>query len=318
MLVSDIYSDVIEALGKCNEVTAFRRLTEAIAMLANKAKWDSAVGEIDVCVTQDYVTLPRMVGAILGVTTNGKANYLTDASWFDYHLNGPGVQDCVDCLYAQVAGTFCTIRDPSLPVYMVAELDSAADNNQLLRVFGTDANGNEIFTPNPETGIMEQGFLVPTVYGFPVRNAAAPAIARVTRIQKAVTSGRIKLLAVNTDDSTAHTLIGYYEPNETEPRYQRLKVPRHSWVRVKYKRKNVAITSQQDFIFLNSSQAVVLGVKAVKFRLDDKVDIAAAYEKEAARLLSEDAAAIQPAVVLSPQIVNSDHFTQCDQDTLIY
>lgn len=318
MLVEEIYPDVIEALGKCNEATAFRRLTEAIAMLSNKAKWASNLGEIDVCVTQNYVTLPRVVGTILGVTTNGKPNYLTDASWFDYHLNGPGVQDCADCHYAQVAGTFCTIRDPSSPVYLVAEPESAADNNALLRVFGTDSNGQEIYTPNVETGVMEQGFLVPTIFGFPVRNGAAPAVARITRIQKAVTYGRIKLLAVNVDDLTAHTLIGYYDPTETSPQYQRLKVPPHSWVRVKYQRKSAAITSQSDFIFLNSSQAVILGVKAVKFRLDDKPDVAASYEAEAARLLSEDASAIQPAVVLSPQIVNSDHFNQCDQSTMFY
>lgn len=318
MLVSEIYPDVVDALGKCNEATAFRRLTEAIGMLQAKSRWESSLGQIDICVTQSYVTLPRVVGTVLGVATNGKPNYLTDASWFDFHLNGPGVQDCVDCQYAQVAGTFCTIRDPSAPVYLVADLESAADNNALLRVFGTDANGAEIYTANPDTGVMEQGFLVPTIFGFQVRNANAPSIARITRIQKAVTNGRIRLLAVNDPSMTAHTLIGYYAPTETTPSYQRLKVPPHSWVRVKFKRKNYAITSQDDFIFLNSSQAIILAIKAIKFRLDDKLDIASGYEKEAARLLSEDAASVQPDVVLGPQIVNGDVFNQCGQDTLIY
>jgi hypothetical protein len=318
MLVSDIYTDVIDALGRCNEATAFRRLTEAIAMLQNKARWNPNLGEIDLCVTQNYVTLPRVVGTVLGVLTNGKPNYLTDASWFNYHLNGPGDQECVSCNYAQIAGVFCTIRDPSAPVYMVTELESSADNNTQLRVFGTDASGNEIFTQNPTTGDMERGFLVPTTFGFSVRNANAPAIARVTRIQKSPTSGRIKLLAVNTDDLSAHTLIGYYEPDETEPQYQRLKVPPHSWVRVKYQKKDYVIRSQSDWISLNSSQAIIMAVKSVKFRYDDKNDIADQYEGIAARLLSEDQKATQPAVVLSPQIVNSDTFNQCQQDTLIY
>lgn len=318
MLVSDIYADVIETLGKCNEATAFRRLTQAIAMLQNKARWNPNLGEIDLCVTQSYVTLPRVVGTVLGVLTNGKPNYLTDASWFNYHLNGPGDQDCVECNYAQIAGVFCTIRDPSAPVYLVAELESAADNNALLRVFGTDANGNEIFTANPTTGVMERGFLVPTIFGFPVRNANAPAIARITRIQKAVTSGRVKLLAVNTPDATAHTLIGYYEPDETEPQYQRLKVPPHSWVRVKYKKQDYTIRSQNDWISLTSSQSIIMAVKAVKFRFDDKDDAADKAEGTAARLLSEDQAAKQPDVVISPQIVNGDVFNQCQQETLIY
>jgi hypothetical protein len=82
--------------------------------------------------------------------------------------------------------------------------------------------------------------------------------------------------------------------------------------------KDAAIRSQGDFIFLNSSQAIILAVKAVKFRLDDKLEIASGYEKEAGRLLSEDAAAVQPDVVMAPQIVNSDVFNQSQQDSLIY
>lgn len=318
MLVSTIYSDVIDALGKCNQELAFRRLTEALAMLQNKSRWNPNLAEIDLCVTQNYATLPSFVGTILGVLTNGKPNYLTDATWFDYHLNGPGNQDCVGVNYAQLAGYFPTIRDPSSPVYVVAELESAADNNALIRVFGLDANGNQIFTANPDTGVMEPGFLVPTVFGFPVRAADVGPITRITRIQKAVTSARVRLLAVYPDDLTAQTLLGYYDPGETDPQYQRIKVPVHSWVRVKYQKKNPVITSVNDWISLNSSQAVVMAVKAVKFRYEDKLELARGYEDEAARLLAEDQKSTQPAVVLSPQIVNSDGFNQCANDALIY
>jgi hypothetical protein len=318
MLVSDIYDDLIDALGRCNQAVAFRRLTEAIAMLQNKAKWNPNLQEIDICVTEGYVTLPRIVKTVIGVLANGKPNYLTDASWFDYHLNGPGVQDCVGIGYAQLAGAFCTIRDPSAPVYLVAELESAADNNKELRVFGLDANGDEIFSTNPTTGEKERGFLVPTVYGFSVRAADIPPIARITRVQKAVTSGRVKLIAVNTADLSAHTLIGYYEPDETNPQYQRLKVPENTWVRVKFRKADYIIRSLNDWISLNSSQALIMGVKAVKFRYDDKADLAAAYEKEATRLLSEDQAANQADVVIAPQIVNSDQFSQTQQEGLIY
>jgi len=318
MLVSDIYPDIIDALGKCSEVTAFKRLTEAIAMLQNKARWNPNLSEIDMCVTQNYVTLPRFVGTVLGVLTNGKPNYLTESSWFDYHLNGPGDQDCVSCNYAQIAGVFPTIRDPSSPVYLVAELETAADNNKMIRVFGLDASGNQIYSPNPATGDMEPGFLVPTVYGYPVRASDVGPISRITRIQKEVTSGRVRLIAVYPSDLSAQTLIGYYEPDETNPAYQRLKVPVHSWVRVKFQKKDYVIRSQNDWISLNSSQAVIMAVKSVNFRYQDKLDVARGYEDEAARLLAEDQKATQPAVVISPQIVNSDQFNQCGTDALIY
>lgn len=318
MLVSEIYDDVIDALGRCNQAVAFRRLTDAITMLQNKAKWNPNLADIDICVTQSYVTLPRIVKTVIGVSTNGKPNYLTDASWFDYHLNGPGVQDCVPCGYAQLAGTFCTIRDPSAPVYLVTELETAADNNSQLRVFGLDVNGNEIYSPNPTTGVQERGFLVPTIYGFSVPPANIPAIARITRIQKDVTNGRVKLIAINPSDLSAHTLIGYYEPDETDPQYQRLKVPPHSWVRVKFRKKDYTIRSLNDWIALGTSQALIMGVKAVKFRLDDKDDVADKYEMAAVRLLTEDQASNQADVVMSPQVVNSDTFNQCQQEGLIY
>ena len=305
MLVSYIYHDVLDALGKCNEQDAFRRLTEAIAMLQNKAKWNPNLAELDLCVSQGYVTLPRFVGNVIGVLTNGKPNYLTDASWFDYHLNGPGVVDCTPTSYAQIAGVFPTIRDPSEPVYIVAELETASDNNALIRVFGLDHEGNQIFSANPTTGVMEPGFLVPTIYGFPVVASGIGKIARITRIEKEVTSGRIKLL-------------GHYEPDETDPSYQRLKVPPHSWVRVKFQKKDYIIRSQNDWISLDSSQAIIMAVKAVKFRYDDKIEVARQYEDEAARLLTENQKATQPAVVITPQIVNSDQFNQCQTDTLIY
>ena len=318
MLVSNIYSDVVIALGRCSEIEAFRRLTEAISMLQNKAKWNANLAELDLCVSQGFVTLPRFVGNIIGVLTNGKPNYLTDASWFDYHLNGPGVTDCTPTSYAQIAGVFPTIRDPSEPIYVVAELETASDNNKLIRVFGLDDIGNQIFSANPVTGVMEPGFLVPTIYGFPVVASGVGKIARITRIEKEVTSGRIKLLAVNAAGATAHTLLGHYEPDETDPSYQRLKVPPHSWVRVKFQKKDYVIRSQNDWISLDSSQAIILAVKAVKFRYDDKLDIALQYEIEAARLLSENQRATQPAVVITPQLVNSDQFNQCQTDTLIY
>lgn len=319
MLVSYIYRDVLDALGKCNEQDAFRRLTEAIAMLQNKAKWNPNLAELDLCVSQGYVTLPRFVGNVIGVLTNGKPNYLTDASWFDYHLNGPGVVDCTPTSYAQIAGVFPTIRDPSEPVYVVAELETASDNNKLIRVFGLDHEGNQIFSANPTTGVMEPGFLVPTIYGFPVVASGVGKIARITRIEKEVTSGRIKLLAVNAAGATAHTLLGHYEPDETDPSYQRLKVPPHSWVRVKFQKKDYVIRSQNDWISLDSAQAVIMAVKAVKFRYDDKIEIARQYEDEAARLLTENQKATQPAVVITPQIINGDTFNICNStDTLIY
>lgn len=306
MFVRDIYTRLRQAIGNCDEARVFDYTTDALTMLQNKGRFDAGVADVDLCVCASFVTLPRDVKTVLGVTTNGRPNYLTD-SWASYHLNGAGYQDCVDCDYSQVAGTFCTFRDPSEPVYLVAELESAADNDTPLRVYAETHDGKPVYTPNPETGVMEEGFLVPTVYGYSVRAANVPAITRIYRISKRVTQGRVKLLAVNNDSTLSpHTLIGEYAPSETDPSYQRIKVPVKTWVRVRYQKKDYKIRSLDDWINIDNAQALILAVKAVRFRYEDKWDEAARYEAEATRLLSEEQRSRQPASNILAQVVVSD------------
>lgn len=313
MLVSEIYEDARGVLGKCNEELVFRRLTEAVRLLARKARWDSTLAEIDICVNRGYVTLPAECKTVLGVLSNGQPTHFTD-SWFSYHLNGPGSTQCAAVGYTRLKGTYPTINDPSAPVYLVAELQSAQDNNSLIRVFGFKQDGTEVYTPNPTTGVMEPGALVPTVFGYPVPLLDAPQFARITRVQKAVTSGFVRLLAINPSDLSSHTLIGYYGPNETDPQYQRLQVGQYSWVRVRYQKKDDVIRSQNDWLNLSDPMSLMMALKSVRFRYEDKSDEADKFEATASRLMSEEQKSLQPNSVLVPQIINGDSWNTAEQE----
>jgi hypothetical protein len=315
MYVKNFYQEATETLGTCQQTTVFRRITDAVRRMNNKSIPDITISQFDACVCSGCVSLPRDVGTILGVNIGGHPTLLRD-EFFHWHVNGPGDNECQPCQYTDELGEWCTQRDPSAPVYLVAELETVQDNNKSIRVFGTDVNGKHIWTTNP-LGELSEGFLVPTIYGSPVRSNEAPPIARIDRIQKDITVGFVRLVAINPSDLSAHTLIGYYEPNETEPRYRRIRVPDRAWVRIKYKKKDYEVTSMEDWVNTDSHEALMYFLKAVKQSANDRFDLAAAAEAAGVKLINEEAEAKRPKNALSgPQVVYSDWPT--GSETMFY
>lgn len=302
MLVSEIYPDAKAAFEGCDEPTILRRLTDAVKLLSDQGILDPNLSQMDLCVCNGCATLPRDVGTVLGINTNGHPTLLQD-QWFEYHINGPGSQECQACNISYEMGQFCTYKDPSQPCYLIAETRRAADNNKPLRVYALDENGNKIFTAGPNNTLQE-GFLVPMIFGFSQRNPVAPALTSIYRIIRDQTVDFVRLIAVNKSDGVSQTQIGYYEPDETVPQYRRIKVPNKSHVRIKYKKENIELRSQTSWINCDNRQALYLACRAVKYRMLDKFDSATAAEKEAVRIISNEAQSKRPAGPRVPQIIN--------------
>jgi hypothetical protein len=315
VFVRDFYAQAKSMFAGCDEPTIFSRLDDAVKLLSNKGIADSLVGEIELCVCNGCVTLPRDVGTVLGINVHGHPTLIQD-QWFQYHINGPGSQDCVPCgPNSYELGQVCTFKDPSELCYLITETEYAADNNKKLRVFALDEHGNKIFTPGMD-GEMKEGFLVPLIYGFPSRNPNVPPLLSIYRISKEDTKGFVRLIAVNSSDNVSQTLIGYYEPGENLPQYRRIRVGNKASVRIKYKRANLPIKSQNDWICLDNFEALRLACRAVKFRLEDKLDAARGFEEEASRILSEETEAKRPSGPRVPQIING--VFQDNDDSLYY
>lgn len=302
MFVSEIYQDLksAEVLGICDDATIFSRLTDAVRLIGTQGILDPTIGEMSLCVCDGFVTLPADVETVLGVNQGGQPTLIRD-QWFQYHVNGSGTTRYAACQYTDVTGDYCTYRDPSNPVKLVAEVESPKDSNKPLRVFGWDDNGKRIFTTDAN-GDLADGFLVPTVYGFSQPNPTAPLIARIERIQKPVTNGFVRLIALNSDN-TVHTQIGYYLPYETVPRYQRLRVHDRNWLKIKYLKKNFPILSVNDWINVENREALILAVKAVNARRKNAFDSAAQMESESSRLLALEAQSKRPPGIKPPQVI---------------
>lgn len=303
---STLLSDVKSVLGRCEDDVLFRRLTDAVKLGSNQSKAnDWNIGEMDLCVCDGCVTLPADVGTVLAVNNGGHPTLIRD-QWFQFHINGPGSTCTVPWPYTDELGPVVTYKDPSVPVKLVAVVEDATDAGKELRVFGWDEDGKRIYTEGTG-GVLEDGFLVPTSYGFSSFNSEAPAIARIDRIKKALTNGFIRLAAIDPEDNSVHTQIGYYMPWETTPSYRRIRVPNKSWIRIKYKRKDLEVRGEGDWININNREALLLLLKAVKFRLDNQLGQARDYELEGMRLLSSEAEALRPNAISPPQMIFSDY-----------
>ena len=312
MFVSDIYPEARRAFAGCDETEVLRRLTDAVSLLANSGILDVNLGELQICVCDGCVTLPRDVGTVLGIDVCGQPTLIQD-QWFKYHINGPGV--CGGCGVITEMGQVCTYKDPSEPAYLIAEVTSAADNNKKLRVFATEAGtGKKIFTPGPN-GSLQEGFLVPMVFGFSKPAPGAPPLGSIYRISRDETKDFVKLIAIRASDGVSQTKVGEYEPSETAPTYRRIKVPHKSPVLVKYRKANLELRTQRDWINLDNRQALYLACRAIKFQNDDKFAQADAAQSQAVRIINDEAAAKLPAGPRVPQIINSIYR---DDDSLIY
>lgn len=302
MYVSDFYDSAKTALETCDEAETFRGLTDAVRLLADQGIADVNLGELEMCVCNGCITLPRDVGTVLGIDVCGYPTLVQD-QFFKFHINGPGTRGAGHCGVITEMGQVCTFKDPAEPAYLIAEVTSAADNNKKLRVFATDTNGKKIFTAGPD-GTLVEGFIVPQIFGYPQRNPDVPALGAIYRISREATKDFVKLYAVNASDGTSQTLIGQYEPSETEPTYRRIRVPNKTNVLVKYKKANLEIRSQRDWINIDNFQALKLACRAVKFYDTDRYAQGDDAISRAVGIWNKQIEAQRPAGPRVPQIIN--------------
>lgn len=319
MIVKDILSEAKEVLGRCSDEVVFRRITDAVRLANNKGKFDAALGIMDLCVCDGCVTLPADVATVLGVMNAGQPTLLRD-QWFEFHANGPGAEgQFVPWGYTNEMGPVSTYKDPADEVKLVAQVENAKDSGKVnLRVFGWDKNGKRIYTTGAD-GVLEDGFLVPDVYGFAIPNPDAPSIYRIDRVTKNVTNGFVKLIAVDPfSSSDTKTTIGHYLPWETTPSYRRIRVPDRSWLRIKYRRKDIEVRGENDWINIEHRLALLLLIKAVKFRLNEQFEAARAAEADATNMLSEEAESLRPPAVGGPQVIWNEGLPAANSEGLFY
>lgn len=284
LFVRDIWDEAKKIFGHCKEPKLFEWISDAVELLANKGEVDPLVGFVDLCVNGQCVTLPREVETPLAVNIGGHPALGHD-QLFSFHLNGPGDFNRT-CEYSWFdVGNFPTYRDLACPAKLIAFLDNQDDEGVELWVFGFDDQNRPLRTE--VNGVVRDGLLVPTVFGYALPDSNAQTVSRITGVVKGRSVGNVRLSSFDNSTSTG-TLLGVYEPDETVPQYRRLRLARAcSWVRIHYRKRTARVYSVNDRILLHSRMALILALRALKFYDDADLANGNAYEANATRLLTE-------------------------------
>lgn len=304
ILVSDIMTDAKEVFGLCSPEILYQGINDAVEMLSHKGDWSPLMVYLDVCCQGSCATLPAEVETPLAVMVDGVPAQARN-QLYRFHLNGPGERGGCDSQVSwEDVGMFPTMFDPLIPTALVAHLERPEDNNTELRVLGYDHNGNWVRQVQPD-GSWRDGYVVPTIQGWPIPDDDAPLFSRITAVNKAQTVGRVRLATIDWQPSTGMgLLLGDYLPHETIPSYRRIRLSRcGDWVRLFVRRKTFRVYNLTDFIPLSQRLAVVLAMHAVKAYKDKQIGDALGFETHAARLLTEREDTISPPAASPIQVV---------------
>lgn len=294
MTVSDVWADVKEVFGSCNESTLYRRLNSAIDILVDKGDWNPLYTYLDLCAPGRCVALPSDVETVLAAICDG-VPALPRSELYRYHINGPGERVSTTRFEWENGGLVPTMRDLVAPVPLVAHVDNAADTNCRLVVYGFDEWGHQVRTQLPDSTLMD-GYLVPTIAGWPLAEKGAPRFSRITGVRKAVTQGVVRLSTADWNPGTNEgALLGTYQPYEVEPAYRRIRLSKEAGhVRLYVRRRTYHVHAQTDFIPLHHAFALRLGMQAVQAYVDRDPGLAMEFESNAVRLLADREAAVTP------------------------
>ncbi len=298
-LVNDIWADVSKILGNGSDALKFRRLTEAVELVANKGDFNTLQGTMDVCVSSRIVTLPPEIENITALSMAGRPAMARDELYL-YHLNGMGMcgqpirYEWIDMANA------CTYREIACAGKLWGYCVEEADENCELWVYGFDHNQNWIRT-EVSTGIWRDGYKVPVTVNSQSQPADAPNFARITSVRKGVTVGPIRLTILN---GVEEILLGIYQSYETVPQYRRIQLSHCvDWVRIKFRRRNFEVRSRYDILPIAPRQAVVMALRALKaYDEPNGFAVGEAFESTAVRWAHEKQFVDSPEVVHPIQV----------------
>jgi hypothetical protein len=310
VIVADVYDDAAQIFGMIGKLRLFDKITEALEALANESQWDGLVGYVDIMTDcENFVTLPRYVETPLAINLCGSPLQPRN-QFFEFHLNGPG-SHWQPCHTWYSMDDVCTLRDPSAPHQLIATAEFTNDIGARLRVYGYDAFGRRIRTPDPDnTGKQMDGAYIP-VAASPSPNPNAPFFQRIERVEKSITKGHVTLYSYRppVGQAAANLLkIGLYQPDETQPSYKRIRLPvTCASIRMRYRKRTIKVSGMQEPLHLKSKTAIVQMMKAVRSLDKEEYDKAGIASKLAVEILTKEQQSRNPTDTFSFQFDTRVH-----------
>lgn len=307
MLVKDIWADAKSSrgFGNCDPATLYSAISDSVRVLANKVReWDWMIGTMTICAEDGYLTLPRDVETPLAINVDGSPAWSRD-KWFVHHINGPGCGTMIDCFnkFWDEVEDVCTFRQPPNGTYLLGVPEEASDEGKQMLVYGYDIMDKELYHTDGG-GKIVKGVRVP------ITAAAIPAfidtviIKKVTRVVKGETDGGVHLWAVDPMGAEESVLIGYYYPDEVEPKYRQIRVKAGGEVMMTYRRKTMDVKTQNDWIPFESKLALLLMLQSLRKVYSGDLGGGQAFEEKAVDLLRNEEMSKKVRTSIGPQVRN--------------
>ena len=126
---------------------------------------------------------------------------------------------------------------------------------------------------DPQTGLTVRGVRVPLMSGLASTDAGVTLFRNITRVIKPVTQGFVKLMAFQPKQGASVRTVGHYGPQETLPRYRRIRVNSgKAWLRIRYRIAKVHLLYDYDVLPIASVEAMLMAIKAVFLREANRWD----------------------------------------------
>lgn len=139
-------------------------------------------------------------------------------------------------------------------------------------------------------------------------------VKRVMHIDKPLTDASVSLYAWDYGRSNDVTLIGQYQPSETNPQYRRIRIGKNAaWARILYRVKAPTLTSIYDYIPLEQERAIISAVHAIDLENKDFLEQAQRYWQMAMTYLKSQNESMEGHAMVPPQINNETYGDGTDE-----
>lgn len=257
------------------------RINQVCERFITSGKWRGTLRRIVIPVQDEYITLPRELGTILGIeliSTSGRC--CVSQIYTKFHEFAHGAVNCCSSGTYPISETAQTFITPTAPFTL--RVKSTVTSGTISFIGGWDDNDDEYF--GADTLNITNG----SVDGTRTYNVMPPTGG----IQKSVTTVSVELYSV--DSSGTEELIAVYGPNETVPAYKRYRIPNRNSAftdaLVLGKLAYVEAVEDTDIIIPSHWGALKMGLKALQSEDTEEDEMALDNWKTCYDMLNNDLA----------------------------
>jgi hypothetical protein len=289
-------------------------VNRAVERLLESGKWKGVVHRYRVCASESCLVLPRQLETVESFALECAPGVVRN-SWFEFLGAGPGIQNedgclCNTLIQGDEVASFDQVRGTGKKLVIYNDVAESAGGYVIVRFY--DKNAKWVRTQDAGSWIDGQKLAISTTAGQYVYTTDECMDGGFVAAIKTKTNGIIRLYEYTVSNGALKPLA-YYEPDEEVPRYRSVLIPglktiaadggsscAKKTVVIRGKARFIPVASDNDFLQIESVEAIRLACQAVAKEEKDLFDDAAKFWAMAFRVLDNQLAHFQGSGARQP------------------